>query len=222
MKKVVILSALVALLFSCKKDTTPVTVDNNAFSISTSGSITTVKNLLSDTIVAMVSGQPMGVGRYTFFSLENKALVPSVDSATTKWDLAFAGTTIRVNNVTSGPGSGGAFVYNGTFDGLSTIAADSTFKVDNHPVSYAILKGSGKGWYNYDQVNNLLTPIPGKVIVIRTASGKYAKVEILGFYKGGISVPTASTADELTWKKTYEQRYFSFRYTMQPNGTRTF
>ena len=62
--------------------------------------------------------------KYTFYSIENNALVPSSDSATTRWDVAFRGTTIITNAGTLGPGNGGAFVQIGTFDALSTISAD--------------------------------------------------------------------------------------------------
>ncbi|MDO9155766.1 MAG: hypothetical protein Q7U17_02765, partial [Sediminibacterium sp.] len=64
----------------------------------------------------------------------------------------------------------------------------------------------------------LVTPIPGRVLVVRTASGKYAKVEILNYYKGGTTpATTASDAIKLT-----TQRYYTFRFSFQPNGTKTF
>jgi hypothetical protein len=218
----ILVAAITATLFftSCDKEDTPAPpADPNAFSVNTSGSITTVKNLPADTIIGVAStGQPIGAGKYSFFSLQTGQWLPNSDSATTKWDLAFAGTTIRVNNATSGPGTGGAFVYVGTFDALSTIPVDSTFRIDNHPTSYAIPKGSGKGWYNYDGANNLLTPVPGRVLVIKTANGKYAKVEILNFYRGGVT-PSATASDAV---KTFEQRYYTFRYAYQGNGTMTF
>jgi len=215
-------SLLAVLLAACSKDTTenPTTPsDPNAYKVSVNGRIVSVANLPADTIIGLNgTGQPVGAGKYSFFSLETNTWVPNSDSATTKWDLAFSGTTIRVNNTTGGPGAGGAFVYVGTFDALAAVPVDSVFRVDNHPVSYAITRGSGKGWYNYDGANNLLTPIPGRVLVIRTASGKYAKVEILNYYKGG-ATPSASAPDNV---KINEQRYYSFRYTFQANGTTTF
>jgi hypothetical protein len=214
--------AVAAIIFaSCTKDATenPVVTDPGAFKISVSGKIVTVNNLPADTIVGLSPiGQPVGAGKYAFFSLENNGWINNADSATTKWDLAFSGTTIRVNNTTGGPGNGGAFVYVGTFDALNAVPVDSVFRADNHPVSYAIPKGSGKGWYNYDGANNLLTPVPGRVLVIKTASGKYAKVEILNYYKGGVTPDaTASDADKLS-----KQRYYTFRYIYQSDGTKTF
>jgi hypothetical protein len=144
-------------------------------------------------------------------------LIASSDSATTKWDIAFRGTTILTNAGTSGPGAGGAFVQVGTFDALTTVSPDSTFKTDAAPV-YAITTGSGKGWYNYDGANNIITALPGRVLVIRTATGKYAKLEISNYYKKG-TTPSASATDE---EKLSSQRYYAFRYTFQSNGTTTF
>lgn len=220
-KRILAAAVFATVVFtSCDKDETPAPpADPNAFSVSTSGNITTVKNLPADTIIGLTTqGQPYGTGKYSFFSLETGQWISNSDSATTKWDLAFAGTTIRVNNATSGPGTGGAFVYVGTFDALTSVPVDSTFRIDNHPVSYAITKGSGRGWYNYDGANNLLTPIPGRVLVIKTANGKYAKVEILNYYKGGVT-PSATASDNI---KINEQRYYSFRYRFQGNGTLNF
>lgn len=222
MKKI-LTTALIAssIIFSaCQKETpTPVTpTDPNAFNVSVNGKIVNVKNLPADTILGIGAMGPYGAGKYSFFSLETNSKISTTDSASSNWDLAFGGNTIRVNNVTSGPGNGGAFVYNGTFDALTAVPVDSSFKVDNAPVSYAITKGSGKGWYTYDGPNNLITATPGRVLVIRTASGKYAKVEILNYYKGGVT-PATTASDSI---KAFDSRYYTFRYSYQSNGSTTF
>lgn len=210
---------LTTIVYSCKKEESPAPApDPAAFSVTVSGNVVTVKNMPADTIIGIGQTGPFGAGRYGFFSLENNTRVNAADSASTAWDLAFAGNTIRVNNLTSGPGNGGAFVYTGTFSSLTAVPADSVFRTDNHPVSYAIPKGSGRGWYNYDGPNNLITPIPGRVMVIRTANGKYAKVEILNYYRRGVT-PSTTASDSI---KAFDSRYYSFRYTYQPNGSTTF
>ena len=197
-------------LVSCDKDEVPapVTVQTK-----------TVNNLQADTIIGIASnGQPYGSGKYTLYSLETNAVIANSDSATTKWDVGFRGTTIITNGGNSGPGAGGAFIYVGTFSDLATIPTDSTFRTDNTPTSYAIKTGSGNGWYSYNGATNLITPIPGRILVIRTASGKYAKIEIQNYYKGGVTPDaTASDSDKLT-----KQRYYTFRYTFQSDGTKKF
>ena len=179
----------------------------------------TVNDLAADPIIGLsAQGQPYGSGKFTLYSLENKVIVSNSDSATNKWDLGFRGTTIITNGGTGGPANGGAFVYTGIFNDLSQVPADSTFKTDNAPTLYAITIGSDKGWYHYDGATQLVTPIPGRVLVIRTATGKYAKVEIQNYYKGGLT-PDASASDN---EKLTKQRYYTFRYIYQPDGTKKF
>jgi hypothetical protein len=60
--------------------------------------------------------------------------------------------------------------------------------------------------------------VPGKVLVIRTANGKFAKVEILNYYKGGVT-PAASAPDA---DKISKQRYYTFRFAYQSNGSKNF
>jgi hypothetical protein len=199
----------VVFFVSCKKDKVAVVATVTS---------KTVSSLPADTIVGVSNGQPVGTGKFSFFSIESNSSIASVDSNSKKWDIGLRGTTIITNAGTSGPGSGGAFVYTGTFDELKTISADSTFRTDNAPTSYAIPLGSNKGWYVLDFVTNLLSPIPGRVLVIRTANGKYAKVEILNYYKGG-TTPAANATDA---EKSSKQRYYTFRFTYQSNGSKSF
>jgi hypothetical protein len=209
--KLIALAALTGIIFtSCDKDEVPAPITVQTKS---------VNNLQADTIIGISSmGQPYGSGKYTLYSLETNAVIANTDSATTKWDIGFRGTTIITNGGNSGPGTGGAFVYTGTFSDLSTIPADSTFRLDNAPTSYAVKTGSGNGWYNYNGATQLITPIPGRILVIRTATGKYAKIEIQNYYKGGVTPDaTASDNDKLT-----KQRYYTFRYTFQSDGSKNF
>jgi len=209
------------ILNACKKDDTALPVDktnDGTFKVFTEGNITTVQNLSADTIIGIAqNGQPYGSGSFTFFSLENKTLIPRSDSATTKWDIGFRGTTIITNGGTSGPGAGGAFVWKGAFTDLTVISDDSIFKTDNGG-SYGIPIGSNNGWYNYNGAVNIVTPLPGRVLIIRTAKGKYAKVEILNYYKKGVT-PAASETDDVKLKS---QRYYTFRYVFQPSGSKSF
>jgi len=204
------LASTVILFFSCKKDnvSAPLVLETK-----------TVSNLPADTIIGLSAiGQPYGSGKFTLYSLETNKTVANTDSATTKWDLGFRGTTIITNGGTSGPGIGGAFVYTGLFTDISTIPVDSAFRADNAPTAYAVKTGSDNGWYSYNGATQLITPIPGRILVVRTATGKYAKLEILNYYKGGVT-PDASASDN---DKLTKQRYFTFRYLFQPNGSKSF
>jgi hypothetical protein len=176
-----------------------------------------VKDVPADTVVGLVNGRPTGVNKYTLYSFENNAIVPNSDSNSTKWDIGFKDTKIIVNGGTSGPGQGGAFVYVGTFNDLTSVPADSTFKVDATP-NFAITAANNSGWYFYNAPVNLVTALPGRVLVFRTATGRYAKVEILNYYKGG-TTPAATDPDAV---KIYNQRYYTFKYSYQADGTTNF
>jgi hypothetical protein len=154
------------------------------------------------------TGQPGTPKHYTFYSLADNKEVPYTDSASTKWDVAFRTTTILTNGGTSGPGQGGAQVVTGLFGELTS--APETGYATDAAAGKAIPTGSGKGWYNYDGTTHFVTPIAGKVLVIRTAAGKYAKMEITNYYQGAPATPTATTPSG----------YYSFRYVYQPDGSR--
>jgi hypothetical protein len=206
------LGLCVALVACSKKEETIV--------LPVSVSTLTVNDLAADTVTGLgADGRPQSAGTTTYYSLVDNKAIASTDAASTKWDIAFSSTKILINGGTSGPGIGGAFVFKGLFDALKTIPLDSNFATDNtNAASFAIPLGSGKAWYTYDGLTTLVSPIAGRVLVIRTATGKFAKIEILNYYKGGVTLPaTASVNDKL-----FKQRYYTFRYAYQPSGSKTF
>jgi hypothetical protein len=170
----------------------------------------TVRDLAADpTSTTTSTGQPAGTGKYTLYRLSDSTIVANTDSATTRWDIGFRATNIIVNGGAIRSGQGGAYVHSGTFDALTTIPESATFATDQSASQLAIPTGSGNGWYNY--ANTIITPIPGRVLVVRTGDGKYAKVEILSYYRGAPATPTATSVS----------RYYTFRYVYQPNGSKT-
>ena len=162
---------------------------------------------LAPTPSAPTTGQPSTPRHYAFYSFATKSAVAYTDSATTKWDLAVRGTDILINGGSSGPGQGGAIVKEGLFSEITT-APTTDYKVDA-PGALAITKGSGKGWYNYNNTTHVVTPIAGRVLLIRTATGKYAKVEIVSYYKDAPATPAG----------TEPSGYYTFRYVYQPDGS---
>ncbi len=188
----------------------------------------TFKNLVADPPSGgynPTNGQPIGVtNKFTFFSFSTGALVANADSLTTKWDIGFRGTTIIVNSGSSANGIGNAKgntkvqVLKDIFDNITT-APDAGYLSDNQadnkkPVatSYAIPLGSGSGWYNYDRTTNVVSPIAGRVLVFQMTNGNYAKMEIISYYQDSPIAPIATTKD----------RYYTFRYIYQPNGSKSF
>jgi len=211
MSKIAMGLGLSIALVACSKDEETIVVPVSAI---------TVKDLAADTVTGLgVDGRPQSANTTTYYSLVDNKVIASSDAASTKWDIAFSSTKILINGGTSGPGIGGAFVYVGLFDALKTIPADSNFATDNgNAASFAIPLGSGRAWYTYDGLTTLVSPIAGRVLVIRTATGKFAKIEIISYYKGGVTLPASASVND----KLFKQRYYTFRYAYQPNGSKTF
>lgn len=211
MTKIAMGLGLSIALVACTKDEETIVVPVSAI---------TVKDLAADTVTGLgLDGRPKSAGTTTYYSLVDNKVVASTDAASTKWDIAFSSTKILINGGTSGPGIGGAFVYVGLFDALKSIPADSNFATDNaNAAAFAIPLGSGKAWYTYDGLTTLVSPIAGRVLVIRTATGKFAKIEIISYYKGGVTLPASASVND----KLFKQRYYTFRYAYQPNGSKTF
>lgn len=145
----------------------------------------------------------------TYYRFKDSTIVTGSDTATANWDIAFKRTTIFTNSGSSGPGQGGAVVLTNVNFSDVTEAPLSGYNIDatGAPV---IPTGSGKGWYLYNFTTNIISPIAGVVFIIRTGDGKYAKVQILSYYKDAPANPTS----------TDKPRFYSFKYFYQPNGSR--
>ena len=159
-------------------------------------------------------GQPVG-GNFTKFDFETGA----VTSSDTDWDIAFRGTTIAVNGGTATgtddeperTGDAGATIVSGTFASMTT-ADGLNFSQDTEG-NFAVPTGSDNGWYNYNFQTNIVSPIPGKVLVFKTTDGNYAKVEILSYYEDAPANPDPNTN---------AGRYYTFDYVLNPNGDTSF
>ena len=159
-------------------------------------------------------GQPIS-GQFTKFDFDTGM---ETDSET-DWDIAFRATDIIVNGgssmgTTDEPtrnGDGGAYIVMGTMADVTEVDV-SLFTQDSEN-GYAIMSGSGNGWYTYTGPPTfLVTPTAGRILVFKTADGKFAKVEILSYYQGAPDSPDAFTD---------QSRYYTFNYVYQPNSGET-
>lgn len=158
------------------------------------------------------NGPPTPIsGEFTKFDFSSG----SVTISETDWDIGFRGTSIIVNggvslgtvDEPSRTGNAAAYVASGTL--ASVVQVDTNLLVQDSSNGYAIASGSGNGWYTYSgPPTYLITPTPGKILVFKTADGKYAKVEILSYYKDSPPTPDYRFS---------EGRYFTFNYVYQPN-----
>lgn len=192
------LLALVIFTASCSND------DNNDATVV--AETQTVSNLSAP----QTGGQGSAAsGAFTKFSFSENAVV-----TTDKWDIAFRGTTIIVNGgakigITDEPertGQAAVSVVSGTFAGVTTIPDAATFKQDAATV-YAF-----PSWYDYNSSTHIITAKAGNVFVVKTHDGKYAKFEILSYYKDAPATPVS----------TDESRYYTFNFAYQGNSNTTF
>lgn len=199
----IIAAALVFAFTACSDDTTGTNGEEES-QLETH----TVEDIPADTSYT---------GNITYYSLRENSLVEESDSASTDWDIAFSGTTIYTNNEASGPGSGGAIVLDQSFD-ATTMAPSEGYAVDTTATNLAIPTGSDNGWYNYNTTTHIVTPLPDKTIVLRTADGEnYAKLKVLSYYKGH---PDVSSDEFNNNPDEYPSRYYTFEYAIQLNGSR--
>lgn len=165
----------------------------------------TVENLAAPQIGN--TGRSPVSGEFTKFSFaEGKEVTGD------NWDIAFRGLSIIVNGgseigLTDEPertGNAGIYLANGVFSTITDVPENATFLQDAAD-TYALPTGSGNGWYTYDFMNNVINPIAGVVLVVRTNDNRYAKVEILSYYKDN-----ETTNPE-------KARYYTFNYIYNPN-----
>jgi hypothetical protein len=199
---------LSALLISCGKDvTTPNTVPD----------VVTVTNLYADTTTGFSpTGRPIGRNEFTYFSLRENKIITGADTLTNKWDIAFKQFYIKVNGGTNATGGGNAAaaVLNTDFALYKKVDLPNTAFAQDNGATWAINPMPG-GWYTYSTTTFIALPIPGKTFVIRTADGRYAKMEILSFYKDGVTPATSASPAE----KALKQFFYQFRFAFQADGT---
>ncbi|KAF2326011.1 HmuY family protein [Flavobacterium nitrogenifigens] len=161
-------------------------------------------------------GQPVG-GEFTKFSFSQNKIVTD-DS----WDIAFRGTSVIVNGGakisatdTGEPerkGQGAVSVVSGIFANVTAFPASSTFAQDASGAS-AFPTSGDNAWYDYNGATHIISAKAGRVFVIKTHDGKYAKVEFLSYYKDAPATPDPNTA---------VARYYTFNFAYQANSTTTF
>ncbi|MGN8068472.1 HmuY family protein [Mucilaginibacter sp. 22184] len=186
-----------------------------------------VKPQLQDGKSTVVNDLPGDVGstissgfKTFYFSFTTNAKIDSGQKKSSQWDISFAreyNSYVGINNGTNdaslgfgGTGKGSMVVVNKAYDQVTEAPSDNVF------TSAAITSagwdsGNGSGWYFYDLKTHLAVPVKNRTYVLRTADGKYAKLEMVSMYKGAPAVVT-----DLNWPAPY----FTFRYFVQQDGSR--
>jgi hypothetical protein len=198
LKSILVFAFIVILVSSCTSNDEPVLEPVAA---------KTATNIHAPVTTDRTVNPPSESGEFTKFNLRTGAIV-SDDS----WDIAFRGTSIIVNGgaaigLTDEPerkGNGSLALETGVFGSILEAPEAAAFKQDAAG-TYALTKGSGNGWYTYNPQTNQISPIAGKVLVVKTNDGHYAKIEIISYYKDNDASNPANG------------RYYTFNYVYNPN-----
>ena len=199
-------------LFSCKKETE--TNQDDAHSIF-------VKDLAGDTSASMQNGAASFKNLYFSFQTNTAVAIEDAEKKSLKWDIAFTGpynSEVYVNNGSNpnnpgfeGPGLGAVVVIEKPYNDVHEAPDDAAFQTANlSKIGWDA--GNGKGWFYYSLDNHIMVPIRNRTFVLRTATGKYAKLELINAYRGNPPVVT-----DMFWPAPY----FTFRYFVQEDGGRS-
>ncbi len=220
MKKHVLIFATVAFaagtftMTGCKKDKEPEPVTQNPSGGNNNGNTTnTPAEIKTKISLDATAGK-------VYFNLSTGEAIDPVNINATNWDISFAAenrnAAIAVNSGTEGSGNAAALVVETAFDDVKEAPADG-YKPGTEALP------SFMTWANYtgsnSEPNHAVLPKAGLTIVIKTADGKYAKLQILSLYEGNPNTSTPEFAD-LSTRPAFG--HYSFRYAVQTNGSRTF
>lgn len=196
MKKMFLLAGIFAtalFTFSCSKEETK---KGETYLFKNTEKVEAL-NVKSAKEITVSEQRPVFEG-YQKYSFSKNTVVES-----DQWDIAFNGYTIIVNGGTSPnadkiaiTGKGALYITEGTLENVTSVELE---KLKNHTVNYT-------DWGQYGMGTHMVTPIAGKIIVIKTYEGQYVKMRIDSFYKDkGDQKPDAN------YKNT-ELGYYSFTF----------
>lgn len=145
---------------------------------------------------------------YVCFSLEQRK---EVEESSEDWDIKFSGATISFGNGASGQMVEGIF---------------SSYKnAPNDRYSSSSITGNGSYYTNTTSQtvpNHAILMKPGILIIVKTKQGKYAKIEMIGYYKGTPDITTTEFADIPTRNEKWPKQHYTFNYVLQSDGTNKF
>lgn len=157
---------------------------------------------LTEEITYIINASSLDEWVYFDFSQGSTVNVP--DRSSLGWDLGFRRSSITSNGGETNPKSMGGIIELPGRDFKSIVEApDAGYTIDTRIGPVETENQAIKKWYTYSYWTHVLKP-KDSVYIIRTADGKYAKMNILNFYCG--KLPGC----------------YTIRYVYQGNGSRKF
>jgi hypothetical protein len=133
---------------------------------------------------------------FVYYSLSEGRLSTELEANFGAWDIAFQGTSIKVN--------GSSQILDVGFD-LVEEAPEEGYATEDDGTS-EIPSDAESRWFNYNFDTHVITAVADKTIVLKTKTGEYAKVKITDYYK------TVFGSDPVP-------RSYSFRYVLGAEGS---
>lgn len=116
-------------------------------------------------------------GRWRFFDFSRGSVVEDPEPGA--WDLAFRRFHIIANGGDGFPGRGGIVALEGAaFDSVRVLPGQGYLRTEADGDS---THAATEDWYRYSFTSHVLRPRP-VVYGVRTADGRYAKLEIVSYY----------------------------------------
>ncbi|WP_316816219.1 HmuY family protein [Pedobacter nyackensis] len=208
LKQTLVLALVAIATVSCTKEEVKPKLED--------GKSTVAKDVPGDVGNTVGGAKPFEI---FYFSFKTNGKVDKSKVLTSEWDIAFAkeyNSYISPNSGTNnesygfgGPGKGAMMVVNQAYDDVKTAPSDAEFSSKGIDVA-GWDSGSGNGWYFYELNTHIAVPVKNRTYILRTAEGKYAKLQLVSMYKGA-----PATVSDLNWPSPY----FTFRYYVQQDGS---
>lgn len=142
--------------------------------------------------------------KWVYFDFSEGSTVDISDRSSFNWDLGFKRSLIISNGGETNPKRmGGIIELNHVQFESVTEAPETGYTVDMRTSPEETENPAVKKWYDYSYWSHSLTP-KNNIYVIRTADGRYAKMQILKYYCGRVS------------------GCYTIKYVYQGNGSRKF
>lgn len=142
--------------------------------------------------------------KWVYFDFSKGSTVDISDRSSLNWDIGFKRSLIISNGGETNPkGMGGIIELNHTrFESVKE-APETGYITDIRTSPEETENPAVKKWYDYSYWSHRLTP-KNNIYIIRTADGRYAKMQILKYYCGRAS------------------GCYTIKYAYQANGSREF